>query len=251
MSNEVTPRTALERAIRLRDAKQVVSCIAECGKLTRPDLVCELADPAFSPVVVFLVLELALPKRRLEALGDIADGRLAAMVREARSPFPNNADKDEWKLIRAIVAGDSERVLAMTGAKRGILKNWSAELALLLADLSKPAVAALLAEGFADRVKPLVLKTLLNEVKTPDVLATLSYSERLVYANLMIHILQGEVIYPDEDWYPMGNSLAEGCDPGVYCHSYHYYYDPSHRYEPRFADGEYEKPAHDIRRPEA
>ena len=245
METEVIPRTALEYAIRDRDAKLVVRCVAEGERLTRIGFAGELADASFSPAVVFTVLELALSRRQLEKLA-LGGGQLADMAREVLAPPPESADAEEWEIIRAIVEGDSGHVLAMTGKKRGILRNWAPELALLIPDLSKPAVAALLEKGFADRVRPRVLKTFIDEVKTPDVLANLSYRERLMYANLAIHIMQGETIYPDEDWYPMGNALVEGCDRGVYCHPYGYYYDPSHRYEPRFADDEYETPAHDI-----
>lgn len=66
MASEAVPRDRLERAIRDRDAKRVVDCVAAGDALTRLDLVDELGyGDHFPPAVVLLVLEHALtPEQR-------------------------------------------------------------------------------------------------------------------------------------------------------------------------------------------
>lgn len=251
MATESTPKNPLERAIRDHDRALVVRFVAEGHTLASTTPAAELSAPEFPETVAMLVLKLALPRTRLEIINTNrwyhcnGDG-MREMVRRALAPFPDRANAAEKKLIDAVVCADSAAVVKLVRKTPGTLRNFSPELLTMLPELTREAVVAFLASGFAPAVVPEVFRTLLREVKKPEALAELPYRKRLMYANLLIHILQGETIYPDEDWYPMGNSIANGCDRGVYCHPYHYYYDPSHRYEPRFADDEYEKPARKI-----
>ena len=118
----------------------------------------------------------------------------------------------------------------------------------MLSELTREATVAFLTDGFAPAAVPKLFEFLLREADHPDVLADLPYRKRLMYANLLIHILQGETIRPYEDRYPMGNSIEDGCDRSVYCRTHSYCFDPRHRYCPRSADDEYEKPARDTRK---
>ena len=253
MALEFTPKNPLERAIRERDRALVVRFVAEGGHLTCPAPAGWLLPPAFPAEVAQLVLKLALTRSRLKIIDTdrwyhYNGEALRETVRQALAPFPDRANAAEKKLIDAVVRADSAAVVKLVRKTPGTLRNFSSVLLVMLPELTREAVVAFLASGFAPAVVPELFRALLREVKKPEALAELPYRKRLMYANLLIHILQGETIYPDEDWYPMGNSIANGCDRGVYCHPYHYCYDPSHRYEPRFADDEYETPTHDIRR---
>ena len=205
----------------------------------------QLSGPEIDELCTLIYYPVAVLRQRQQRGGDTPDwyrangNALRSLIGKTLTPFPTDLTGKEKRLIQAIITGDSAKLINMTQKENGILRNWSPELLIMLPELSKPAAVALLSDGFADHVKTRVFQFLIEEVGTPDVLDSFSYRERLMYANLMIHIMQGEAIYPDEDWYPMGNALANGSDRSVYCHAYGYYYDPSHRFEPRFADGEY------------
>ena len=81
-----------------------------------------------------------------------------------------------------------------------------------------------------------LLQFFLDEAEDPQLLMHLDYPNRVMYANMMIHIVQGKLSsrrkYVTDDWYPFGNSLADG-DPSVPCHVFNYYFDPRHIYCPR------------------
>lgn len=245
MATEHTPKNPLERAIRERDRALVVRFVTEGRKITGTASAEWLFHPAFPRSVVMLVLKLALSPRRLATLRQ-RDDALGEAAREALAPFPERANAAERRLIDAVVRADSAAVVEETKRNPGTLRNFSPELFIMLPELTREATVAFLTAGFAPAVVPEVFRVLLRETDTPDTLAFLPYRKRLMYANLLIHILQGETIYTDEDWYPMGNSIEDGCDRSVYCHPHSFCYDPRHRYCPRFADDEYEKPSHEI-----
>ena len=139
------------------------------------------------------------------------------------------------------------------GCLRSLTHERCAVLCRKLLKLERYTIVLLLAEGIHYASVPVVLNFLLQECEHTDCLNGMDYKERLMLANLLIHILQGEITPDDDelvaqDWYPMGSSIEDDCDRHVYCHPYSYYYDPRHVYRPRFADGEYEQPKHSIRR---
>ena len=251
MSSDLTLKNRLGRAIRDGDRARVVHFVAEGDTLPRTTSAAAL--PALPEAVAMLVLKLALTPKQL-ALIDTERWRrrhgdaLRDTVKRALAPLPEKANAAEKRLLAAVVNADSAVVVDLTKKKPGTLRNFSPELFILLPDLTREATVAFLTGGFAPTVVPEVFAFLLRETDAPDVLAAFPYRERLMYANLLIHILQGETIHLDEDWYPMGSSIADCCDRGVYCHVHRYCYDPRHLYRPRCADDEYEKPTHDIRR---
>ena len=255
MAIEFTPKNSLEQALHDDDRANVVRFVAEGEKLTCVASAGWLAHSGFPAAVVQLVLKLALPPEKLTFIGNNlmwflhyhGDGMRDA-VRLALAPLPDQPNAAEKRLIDAVVRADSAKVVEVVKKKPGTLRNFSPELLIMLPELTREATLAFLTDGFAPTVVPKLFEFLLREAESPDVLADLPYRKRLMYANLLIHILQGEAVSPDEDWYPMGNSIEDGCDKSVYCHSYDYCYDPRHRYRPRSVDDEYEKPEHDIRR---
>ena len=187
-------------------------------------------------------LKLAINLSRRGMHGDA----LRETVRDALAPFPKRPNAAEKRLIDAVVRADGAAVIELVNEHPGTFRNFAPELLIMLPELSREATVALLSSGFAPAVVPELFRFLLREADEPDVLADLPYRKRLMYANLLIHILQGEAPRPDEDWYPMGNSIEEGCDRSVYCRTHSYCYDPRHRYRPRCADDEYEKPTRKI-----
>ena len=163
---------------------------------------------------------------------------------------------DEEALMRAVVAGDDREICRMLEedgvSLRSLAEERCAALCRALLNLKPYTIVLLLAYGIHYASVPELLKFLLQECEHADSLKDLDYKERLMLANLLIHILQGEIEPEDDDlieqdWYPMGNSIEDGCDRRVYCHSYSYYFDPRYIYRPRFVGGEYEKPKHSIR----
>lgn len=253
MANDLTPRNPLERAICKHDAKQVVRFVAEGYKLTQTEIAAEMGYGDLPPAVVMLVLELALTPEQREMIHSYwwhsRHGRnLWGLKIKAFHPMYDKPNEAEKRLIDAVVRADSAVVVELVGKKPGTLRSFSPELLIMLPELTREATLALLTDGFIPAVVPELFAFLLREVETPEIFADLPYRKRLMYANLLIHILQGEAPDPDEDWYPMGNSIEDGCDRSVYCRTYSFCYDPRHRYRPRCADDEYEPPAHDVRR---
>ena len=246
MTHEIAPDNPLERAFLDGDRALVVRFVAEGGKITGNASAERLVRVGFPAEVVQLVLKLAFSRRRLENLCH-RDDALGDAARQALAPLPGRVNAAEKKLIDAVVRADSAAVIKLTEKKPGTLRNFSPELCIMLPELTREATVALLTNGFAPAAVPELFQFLLREADRPDVLASMPYRKRLMYANLLIHILQGDVIRPDEDWYPMGNSVEDGGDRSVYCHPHSYCFDPRHRYRPRRADDEYEKPEHDIR----
>ena len=249
MTSDVAPKNRLERAIREHDRAQVVRFVAEGYKLSQLDMAAEMGCGDFPPAVVMLVLELALtPEQRKDIhtyRWHFHHGSNPVNI-EWSVPRSDKPDAAEKKLLDAVVRADSAAVVELVKKKPGTLRGFSAELLIMLPDLTREATLAFLTDGFAPTVVPKLFEFLLREAETPDVLADLPYRKRLMYANLLIHILQGEAPAPDEDWYPMGNSIEEGCDRSVYSRPHSYCYDPRHRYRPRCADDEYEKPTRKI-----
>jgi len=251
MSREFTPSNPLERAIHDRDRAQVVRFVAEGGRINCTAPAGWLTPPAFPEEAAQLVLKLALPRALLESINTprwyhYNGDALRETVRRALAPLPEGPNAAEKKLIAALVRTDSAEVLKLVREKPGTLRNFAPELLIMLPELTREAVVALLTAGFAPAAVPMLFQFLVKEAEAPDILADLPYRKRLMYANLLIHHLQGEVVSPDEEWYPMGNTVEDGCDRSVWCRMHSYCFDPLHRYRPRDIDEEYEKPTHRI-----
>ena len=196
-----------------------------------------------------LVFKLALPRRALfyqrYARRSEAYRELAILAARPLSGKPNATEK---RLIVAIINADSAEVVKLVRKKPGILRNFAPELLTMLPELTREAAMLLLTGGFAPVAVPELFRVLVAEAETPEVFAGLPYRKRLMYANLVIHHLQGETVSPDEEWYPMGNTVDEGCDRRVLCRPHSYCFDPRHLFRPRGIDGEYEKPTRRIAR---
>jgi hypothetical protein len=251
MATEHTSKNPLERAICERDRALVVRFVAEGYKLSQLDMAAEMGYGDFPPAVVMLVRELALTSEQREMVDsywwNFRYGKsLWHLKIKAFYPMYDKPDEAEKKLIDAVVRANSAAVVELLKEKPGTLRCFSPELLIMLPELTREATLAFLTDGFIPAVVPELFAFLLREADEPDVLADLPYRKRLMYANLLIHILQGEAPAPDEDWYPMGNSIEDGCDRSVYCRPHSFCYDPRHRYRPRSVDDEYEKTAHEI-----
>ena len=238
----------LEKALMERDRAQVVRFVAEGGRLSGTAPAGWLATPEFPEEVAQLVLKLALHREMLESIDTIRwyhyhGDALRETVRRALAPLPDRPNAAEKRLIAAIVRADSGEVVKLAGKKPGTLRNFSPELLTMLTELTREAAVALLTRGFAPVAVPELFRCLVNETEKPDVFADIPYRKRLMYANLLIHHLQGETVSPDEEWYPMGNTVEEGCDRSVRCPAHEYCFDPRHLYRPRRAGDWYEKPS--------
>lgn len=248
----INPNTRLEKALMEHDRAQVVRFVAEGGRLSGTAPARWLATPAFPEEVAQLVLKLALPREMLESINTTRwyhyhGDALRETVRRALAPLPNRPNTAEKRLIDAVVRADSAEVLKLVREKPGTLRNFAPELLIMLPELTRHAVLALLTAGFVPAAVPMLFRFLVKEAEEPEVLADQPYRKRLMYANLLIHHLQGEAVSPDEEWYPMGNTVEDGCDRGVWCRTYSYCFDPRHLYRPRSADEEYEKPTRRLR----
>jgi len=174
---------------------------------------------------------------------------LLKMTLKAHEPLcDSKVDEAEKRLIDAVVRADSAEVVKLVRKKPGTLRNFAPELLIMLPELTREAAMLLLTEGFSTAAVPELFRILVAEAETPEILTDMPYRKRLMYANLLIHHLQGETVSPDEEWYPMGNTVDDGCDRRVLCRPHSYCFDPRHLYRPRGVDGEYEKPTRRIAR---
>lgn len=174
-------------------------------------------------------------------------------VEESKKREPS---EEEQKLLAAIRNGNDQEVCRLIEKEEICLRSMTQEsmttLFNSLKKLDNPYTTVLLfKEGIHYASAAVFLKFLLRECEREKGLDDMDYKERLMYTNLLIHVLQEEITLEDddlvfEDWYPMGNSIKDGRDHRVFCHTYSYYFDPQHIYEPRSADGEYKKPKHSI-----
>ena len=91
----------------------------------------------------------------------------------------------------------------------------------------KKSIVELFECMIADEFQPGILQMFLKEVEKPELLAHLDYKNRLMYANMMIHIIQGKLShnkkFVNDKWFPFA---------GKKDHSYSYYFDPRHICQP-------------------
>jgi len=256
------PEGELEEAIMANDNSLIIQLIADAagkdrGGLTRPNVLAtdEFYDlPVRTAAVVIgcgLMCQNAwsfMKRNHLEYL--------IGLMEDVKSVPKTEPGADEEELMRAVTDGNDRQILRLVNKEGLVLRSLSGERCAkfchTLLNLTPHTIVLLLALGIHYASVPVVLNFLLQECEHADRLNDLDYKERLMLANLLIHILQGEIEPEDDDlieqdWYPMGNSIEDSCDRRVYCHSYSYYFDPRCIYMPRFVGGEYEKPKHSIR----
>lgn len=259
------PEGELEEAILNKDNRKIIRlCVEAVGKdgrgLTRPDILATEEFYSLPERTAVVTVACAINgSMRQKALSFVRRRHLESKVElleEVRRTPKTEPAADEETLMRAVMAGDDRKVRRLIEVDvvslRSLADERCAALCRALLNLKPYTIVLLLDLGIHYASVPELLKFLLRECEHADRLKDLDYKERLMLTNLLIHVLQEEITSEDDDlieqdWYPMGNSIEDGCDHRVYCHSYSYYYDPRHIYEPRFADGEYEKPEHSIR----
>lgn len=258
MKRNPPPEESLDEAVMQQDIATVVRLMIEQVSKPEPEL---LATPQFAGLprrVAALVVWFAMTLRdRADALAFLRrenpDSPVIPLLRMALGAVTLEETEEERNLLEAVRCRNEAEMFRLIEEKQVRLCHDLEKLFHAFPELSRKALVTLLHSGFHDCMQPLLLRFLLNECERPWYPEFLDYRKRLMYANLMIHIFQGELTPDDrerieEDWFPMGNSIEAGCDRSVYCHPYSYYFDPRHRYQPRFADGEYETPAFVVRR---
>ena len=237
---EFIPRNKFERLILAGDTAGIVREIVEQKGLTRPDI---LAEPEFLSLplrTAMLIVQIAMTeKTRQDALDLLKrtqpDSEVIFLLEDALEPPFGKLSGEENRLMEAVLNHDDEEILNLIYDGEIVFEHVSgpmiAQLVFALEHLRKETVVRLLHAGFHYRTLGILLIILLYECTQPHGLKDMDYQKRLMYANLLIHILQGEITPDDtkkieQDWYPVGNSLKNGC------HSYTYYYDPQSLYAP-------------------
>lgn len=246
------PEGKLEEAILKRQNGKIIQLIAEGAKLHRPDILAAVEFFSLSlrtaSVVVGCGMDDRLRKEALFLMKTILPEFEFCVFIEGVEKIPEGEpSEEEEKFMRAIAEGNERKICHLTEEEMLVLRSMSPEICAALfralPKLSHRAAVQVFAEGIHPASVPSVLKCLLRGCESATLLNEEEYKEKLMLANLLIHILQEEITPEDDDlimqdWYPMGNSIEDGCGHRAYCHSYSYYYDPRHIYKPRFADGE-------------
>ena len=234
------PRNEFERLILANDTAGIVREIVEQKGLTRPDI---LAEPEFFSLslrTAMLIVQIAMTeKTRHEALDFLKrtqpDSEVIFLLEDALEPPFGKLSREENRLMEAVLNHDNEEILHLVYDEEIVFEHVSgpmiAQLFFAMEHLRKETVVRLFHSGFHYRTLGVLLIILLYECTEPRGLKDMDYQKRLMYANLLIHILQGEIIPEDtekieQDWYPVGNSLKNGR------HVYSYYYDPQSLYAP-------------------
>ena len=224
------PENMLEKAIFERDPKRLLQGVAEELTLNRLVAASNLGSECFTDEVVYSVLLLAITEKQLETMKNgwfwgylHAGERVKTLVNEALKPLPLEPSSGEKKLIRAILYRDNEEICRLIREERVQFEGFAPELLIMLPELSKEGVLAFLKEGLSPQLKAIVLGILLKEVETPELLKSFPYRQRVKYANLMLHLMAGEEISPENTWFPDDLSCP-----------FFYYFDPEHKYNPAF-----------------
>lgn len=237
---EFTLRNEFERLILTGDTAGIIREIVEQKGLTRPDI---LLEPEFFSLplrTAMLIVQIAMPqKTRQDALDLLKhtrpDSEVIFLLEDAlEPPFGTLSGEENW-LMEAVLNHDDEEILRLIYDEEIVFEHVSgpmiAQLVSAMEHLRKETVVRLFHAGFHYRTLGILLIMLLYECTDPRGLKDMDYRKRLMYANLLIHILQGEITPDDtekieQDWYPVGNSLKNGY------RSYSYYYDPQSLYAP-------------------
>lgn len=225
------PENELESAIAGRDIPGIVQAIAEGVSLERLAAIKLLGSEDFPEEVVFAVLMISTPRKKLQdmaksgyffhhLLPDNAS-RLKTLIAASFTPLPEEPSPEEKRLIKAIVYGDSEQVCHLIAEENVKFCGFAPELLVMLPELSLEAVLMLLQNGLTAKLKAMIFGIFLAETANADILKSFSYAARVMYANLMLSLMQGEDISATGAWYPEARFCRRS-----YC------FDPEHRYEP-------------------
>ena len=234
------PRNEFERLILTGDTAGIVLEIVEQKGLTRPDI---LAEPEFFSLplrTAMLIVQIAMTqKTRQDALDLLKrtqpDSEVIFLLEDTLEPPFGKLSDEETRLMEAVLNHDDEEILHLIYDEELVFEHVSGpmitQLVFALEHLRKETVVRLFHAGFHYRSLGILLIILLYECTQPRGLKDMDYRKRLMYANLLIHILQNEITPDDtekieQDWYPVGDSLKKGR------HSYSYYYDPQSLYSP-------------------
>ena len=234
------PRNEFERLILANDTAGIVREIVEQKGLTRPDI---LAEPEFFSLplrTAMLIVQIAMTqKTRQDALDYLKrnqpDSEVIFLLEDALEPPFGKLSAEETRLMDAVLNHDDEVILRLIYDEEIIFTHISgpmiAQLVSAMEHLRKETAVCLFHSGFHYRTLGILLIMLLYECTEPRGLKDMDYQKRLMYANLVIHILQNEITPDDtekieQDWYPTGNSLKNRRL------SYSYYYDPQSIYAP-------------------
>lgn len=265
-NDRFTPKDELEEAILKQQNREIIQLTVEANSLTaanirswyrpdrgyglkRPDILATkefFSLPIRTAAVVYgCAMNCCLRQQAQRFLG--SDSEVKGLLNEVDETQKLKPSAEEEKLVSAIMAGDNRKVCRLIEKEEICLRSMTQEsmtaLCRALKKLDPYTVVLLFAAGIHYASVPELLRFLLRKCERESGLDGMDHKECLMYTNLLIHILQGEITPEDddlihEDWFPMGNSIKPGCGPSGYCHSYSYYFDPQHLYEPRSADGE-------------
>ena len=206
------PENDLETAIVKGDIPKIVRAIAEGVSLKRLAAVKILGNRLFPDEIIFAVLMISTPGTKLRRAAETgwlyhqllpeSAAKLRAVVTEALAPVPQEPRPLEKQLIKAIVYRDNGEIIRLIEKENAQFHGFALELLLMLPELSKAAVLTLLRDGLSARLKAMIWGIFLKETEVPELLESLSYSERLKYTNLLMKILTGNTVSADEPWYP-------------------------------------------------
>lgn len=206
------PENDLETAIVKGDIPKIVRAIAEGVSLKRLAAVKILGNRLFPDEIIFAVLMISTPGTKLRRAAETgwlyhqllpeSAAKLRAAVTEALAPVPQEPSTLEKQLIKAIVYHDNGEIIRLIEKENAQFHGFALELLLMLPELSKAAVLTLLRDGLSARLKAMIWGIFLKETEVPELLESLSYSERLKYTNLLMKILTGNTVSADEPWYP-------------------------------------------------
>ena len=209
MGIDFMPENALEQAIYDRDIEGVVYAVAENNFLTKLAPASNLGAACFSDEVIFTIMFNSMSSKQLEMMtngwfyGYLRAGeRLRQLAEAALEPLPENPSDGEKLLLKAIVFRDDAEVIRLIKEVKVVLRGFAPQLLVILPELSKEAVLTFLRDGLSAKLKAVVLGILLKETQKPDALKELSYAGLTGLCNLMIRIIAGKPVSPNEPWYP-------------------------------------------------
>lgn len=228
MGIEFAPQNELEQAIHDCNPEKVIQALADGEHLDRLISASWLGNDCFSDEVIFSVLYKGLTLEQVKTMtsgwfwGHLHAGkRVSEMTKNALKPLPVEPTDCEKKLIIAILSADDAEIIRLIRDEGIKFQGFTPELLKLLPVLSKSAALTFLRDGLTSKLKAVVFHVLLTEVTSPDILSDFPHRERLKYANLMMHIVMGENVNAEAEWFPDGTK-----------HDFSYYYDPTHCFCP-------------------
>jgi len=237
---------SLEKMIRLGSYGRLIGQLAEGGKLKDMKVFREhwLVNAPINAMVFLLEHGLPDDVRKEDVLELVEALRGKELADEMYPKGALTMDSPQGRLVaEAVRKGDSALVRRTVGSMRlafpGIDEIPKPGFLRRLGLLDHQALATLFCEGFTPQVLCGLCMTFFHETFHPDVLSDVPYMERVMLANLLLHIASGEMTMDDqdlvnEDWYPFGASVeSEPTSRLHYSRKYEYYVDPLYRFRPR------------------